>query len=309
MAAFAEAEIDHAFAAVPALWAALSPLGRSLRLPANFLPQQTAEARGAAFNATIGQITDGRGGAVPLPSMAAVLSGLDPADRSRAFLYSPVEGLAELRERWRERQRRGQPEERPSSLPMVTAGPMLGLSVAADLFLAPDRAAVVPADEPLLAEVVTLRTGARLLPLQRSDAGRLDVATAFAALPEGEPALFVLPGGAAADPADRERLAGDLARAAERRPVVAVAYDGDDAGAGSLFWSLVGRQSNLVALSIDVPPDFAGGALGFLTFGRDPADPATRALEDKAKILLRATVGSPSATTQVLLLQALRAGL
>ena len=296
-----EPGMDGAFEAAPALWAALSPLGRSLRLPANFLPQQTAEARGAALNATIGQITDGRGGAVPLPSMAAALAGLDPADRSRAFLYSPVEGIAELRERWRERQRRGQPQERPSSLPIVTAGPLLGLSIAADLFLAADRMVVVPADEPLLAEVVTLRTGARAIP-----AGRLEVAAALADIPDGEPAVAVLP---TTDAAGRDRLAADLVRAAERRPVVAVVVDSPEAGAGSLFWSLAGAHSGLIPLKVDAPPDFAGGALGFLTFGLDPADPAARALEDKAKILLRATVGSPSATTQVLLLQALRAGL
>src|SRR6202035_1674979 len=131
-------------AASPALWEALSPLGRRLRLPANFLPEQTAEARGKAFNATIGQITDGRGKAVPLPVMAAALEGLDEAARSQAFLYSPVEGLAELRQRGRERQRRGRLPGLPSSLPIVTAGPIQALSLAADLFAAPGRAVALP---------------------------------------------------------------------------------------------------------------------------------------------------------------------
>src|SRR3954447_16496057 len=117
---------DALRAASPAIWAALSPLGRRLRLPANFLPQQTAEARGKAFNATIGQITDGHGTAVPLPAMAAALSGLDDAERSRAFLYAPVEGIAELRRAWRDWQRRGMGASQaspPSSLPMVAVGP------------------------------------------------------------------------------------------------------------------------------------------------------------------------------------------
>jgi hypothetical protein len=56
--------------------------------------------------------------------MAAAVAGLDEAERSRAFLYSPVEGFPDLRSRWRERQRRGVPEELPSSLPLVTAGPV-----------------------------------------------------------------------------------------------------------------------------------------------------------------------------------------
>ena len=80
----------------PALWAALSPLARPLRLPANFLPQQTAEARGKTFNATIGQITDGKGKAVPLGPMAEALGGLTEELRNRALLYSPVEGFADL---------------------------------------------------------------------------------------------------------------------------------------------------------------------------------------------------------------------
>ncbi|HET9227376.1 MAG TPA: hypothetical protein VFR31_11965, partial [Thermoanaerobaculia bacterium] len=59
-----------------ALRATLSPLGRRVQQPAAFLPLQTAQARGKRFNATIGQITDGHGKAVPLPTMEAVLSEL-----------------------------------------------------------------------------------------------------------------------------------------------------------------------------------------------------------------------------------------
>ena len=55
----------------PALWAALSPLGRRVRQGAGFLPLQSAEARGKALNATIGQITDGHGRAVPLSMWTA----------------------------------------------------------------------------------------------------------------------------------------------------------------------------------------------------------------------------------------------
>ena len=72
--------------AAPAVWEALSPLGRLSKQPANFLPLQTADARGKPFNATIGQITDGHGRAVPLPSMAAALPELSEEERSRAFL-------------------------------------------------------------------------------------------------------------------------------------------------------------------------------------------------------------------------------
>ena len=58
----------------PAVWETLSPLGRRAHQPANFLPLQSAEARGKPFNATIGQITDGHGRALPLSPMAAAHS-------------------------------------------------------------------------------------------------------------------------------------------------------------------------------------------------------------------------------------------
>lgn len=122
-------------ASSPALWSALSRLGREVNQPVHFLPLQTAEARGKAFNATIGQITDGHGKAVPLPTMAAALGGLSEEARSRAFLYSPVEGLADLRQAWKERQA----HRVPSSLPIVTVGAQHGRALIGDLFIEEGR--------------------------------------------------------------------------------------------------------------------------------------------------------------------------
>lgn len=129
-------------AASPALWSALSRLGREVNQPVHFLPLQTAEARGKPFNATIGQITDGHGRAVPLPTMAAALGGLSDEARSRAFLYSPVEGLADLRHVWKERQA----HRVPSTLPIVTLGAQHGRALIADLFIEEGRIVVSSAD-------------------------------------------------------------------------------------------------------------------------------------------------------------------
>ena len=142
-------------AASPALWSALSRLGRAVHQPVHFLPLQTAEARGKPFNATIGQITDGHGKAVPLPTLAAALGGLSEEARSRAFLYSPVEGLADLRQAWKERQA----HRVPSSLPIVTLGAQHGRALIADLFIeegrivvsSPDGLDDLPDGEPVVA--------------------------------------------------------------------------------------------------------------------------------------------------------------
>lgn len=144
-------------AASPALWSALSRLGREVHQPVHFLPLQTAEARGKTFNATIGQITDGHGKAVPLPTMDAALGGLSEEARSRAFLYSPVEGLADLRQAWKERQA----HRVPSSLPIVTVGAQHCRALVGDLFIeegrivvsSPDGLDGLPDGEPVVAFV------------------------------------------------------------------------------------------------------------------------------------------------------------
>jgi aspartate/methionine/tyrosine aminotransferase len=304
----------------PALWDALSPLGRRARQPANFLPLQTAEARGKAFNATIGQITDGRGRAVPLPSMSAALAGLEEDERSRAFLYSPVEGLADLRRAWREWQRRGQRPELPSSLPIVTCGTAQARGLALELFADEGRAVVLrsggrPGDRDLLGQ----KLGARIFETPPHH-GRFDptaISRALAPLVNGEPAVVLLEfpceeTGYVPTGHERSTLRHSLIGIAEHRPLVVIVDDTwevPETPSGSLFWGLIGRQPNLVPIKVDGADGhlgFPGGRVGFLTFPFDPESGIAVALESKLKMLLRAEVGSPSMASQVVLLRALR---
>ncbi|HEY0552826.1 MAG TPA: aminotransferase class I/II-fold pyridoxal phosphate-dependent enzyme [Thermoanaerobaculia bacterium] len=308
--------------AAPAVWATLSPLGRRALQPLHFLPLQTAEARGKPFNATIGQITDGHGTAVPLPAMAAALGGLDAAERSRAFLYSPVEGIPDLRAAWRDWQRRGQSPDLPSSLPMVTLGTAHARSLAAELFVDERRTVLLPDPVPAEDEALfSLRLGARPIPCACIHGGHFDPAAVsrhLADLPRDEPAVVLLEFPREETgymPVTRERaaLCRGLAEEAERRPLVVIV---DDTWAGlgtpsaSLFWGLTGRHPNLIPLKIDGADGqrgFPGGRVGFLTFPYEPDSAIARALESKAKMLLRAQVGSPSTMTQMVLLRALQA--
>jgi aspartate/methionine/tyrosine aminotransferase len=307
--------------ASPALWLSLSPLGRALRQPSSFLPLQTAEARGKTFNATIGQITDGRGGAAPLPSMAAALSGLDEAERSRAFLYSSVEGFPDLRRLWREWQRRGVRAEIPSSLPMVTLGTSHALALAAELVVSERRKVVLA--EPLRdrdCELLAVRLGAEPIACDCCAGGRFDPAAVprlLAKLPDGEPAVIVLEfprEDTGYEPKSRERTSfcWALAAAAERRPLAVIVddtWEGLGTPSNSLFWGMIGHHPNLVPLKVDGAEGqlgFAGGRTGFLTFPFEPESGIAVALESKLKMLLRAEVGSPSAASQVLLLRAMQ---
>lgn len=251
--------------ASPALWAALSPLGREVQQPAHFLPLQTAQARGKPFNATIGQITDGRGRAVPLPTLDAALGGLDDPARSRAFLYSPVEGLADLRRAWRDRQG----HRIPASLPIVTVGVEQARAILGDLFVTEGRIVVLPEPvRPSDRDLFELRLGA-------------DVRSTLDGLPQGEPVLALVE--------DREALL----RAAERGPVVAIVDE--------RFEDLAGLHGNLVPIRVESAPL----NVGFLTFPFAADSTAADALEKKVKMLLRAQVGSPPAAMQVVLLRAL----
>jgi aspartate/methionine/tyrosine aminotransferase len=303
--------------ASPALWEALSPLGRAVRQPAAFLPLQTAEARGKAFNATIGQITDGRGGAVPLPSMAAALPDLSAEERSRAFLYSSVEGFPDLRRLWRDRQRRGARADIPSSLPVVTLSAFHAVDLAAELFVPEGRRVVLPEPCPEGAwELFALRKGAEVIPCDDRQGGHFDPAAAgrsLTGLPDGEPAVVFLEfprEGSTYTPTTRERtsLCWSLAAAAERRPLVVIvddAWEGQGTPSSSLFWGMVGLHPNLIPVKADGAEGQLGSRVGFLTFPFAPESPIAIALESKVKMLLRAQVGSPPAVSQVLVLRAL----
>lgn len=307
----------------PALSAALSPLGRRAFFSGD-IPAQSAEARGKEINATIGQITDGRGGAVGLPGLAAAFS-LSGEDLSRALLYSPIEGLPEVRQRWREWQRRGIASGIPSTLPVVTVGLSHGLSLLADLFGGEGKAVAIP--DPYWGnyrQAFAIRTGSRVLTAPTYRDGRFNpfaVAEALEGLPEGEPAVAFLnipsnPGGYSPAVEERRQLKESLVEVAGKRPLVVIC---DDAYAGlvfepeipgeSLFWDLAAEHPNLIPVKVDGATkefSFFGGRVGFLTFALDPESETARVLENKLKMLVRATIGSPVAASQVILLQALR---
>jgi len=311
-------------AGAPALFRALSPLGRRAYFPPD-IPAQSAQARGKALNGTIGQITDGRGGAVPLRPMAEALSGLSRNDRNQALLYSPIEGMPEVRRRWREWQRRHAPSGVPSSMPLVTDGLTHALAVLADLFGGEGKALAL--SRPFWGnyrQTFAARTGAVVRTAPAYVAGRYNVhavAEALEELPDGEPAVTLLnlpsnPGGYSLTVDERAQVLASLRGVAERRPLVVIC---DDAYAGlvfepavprwSLFWELVGLHPNLVPVKVDGATkelSFFGGRIGFITFGVDPDSDVARSLESKMKMLVRSVIGSPVATSQVILLQALR---
>ncbi len=318
-----EALREAIHSAAPALWSALSPLGRRVAFPPD-IPFQAAQARTARLNGTIGQVTDGAGRPLAIPAMTAAFA-LDDEQRDRAFLYSPVQGIESVRQAWRSWQRRGVADDVPSSLPIVTAGLTHGLSLAADLFGSPERAVAVAA--PFWGnyrQTFTTRTGARVVTADAYRDGHYHphaYAEALAGEPGDHPVMAIVnlpsnPGGYMPTAQERGELVTSLREIARRRPLVVLC---DDAYAGlvyeevpgrSLFWDLVGLEENLVPVKIDgATKEFSyfGGRVGFLTFPFEPESEAALALESKVKCLTRAVLGSPVATAQVVLEQGLAA--
>ncbi|MEM9557830.1 MAG: aminotransferase class I/II-fold pyridoxal phosphate-dependent enzyme [Acidobacteriota bacterium] len=324
-------------AEAPLLARFLSRLGRDAFFPPD-IPFQAQEARGTTYNGTIGVFTDGAGGAVPLPSMSRAFE-LDAQDLSRAFLYSPVVGLPELRRAWASWQRGGQlcGEEidaaAPTSLPVVTCGLSHGLSLIADLFGQPGRGlSVVSPYWGNYRQIYTMRTGTAVhtAPAYADGVWRPE------ALPEllatlsdesgesggsDEPTMALVnfpsnPGGYMPTADERRRLVDGLLRIADQRPLLVLsddAYSGlvyaDDAPSRSLFWDLAGRHENLLAVKLDGATkefSFFGGRVGFVTFGLELSERAQSALDNKFASMIRSTVGSPVASSQVVLLQSLR---
>jgi aspartate/methionine/tyrosine aminotransferase len=300
----------------PAAYACLSPLGRAAFTPQG-IPAQAAQASSCLYKATMGQVTDGHGHAVPLPALAGVLDGLNT---EQAFLYSAQGGMPALRQAWGQRiDQRGSSVDR--SLPLVTHGLTHGLSLVADLFSQPGTPVLCPF--PTWGNyrgLFGLRRGAELRSWNFFSADDdLNVSgfrEALAKLDGPAIVLVNLPG----NPTGCSPTLGQWnsmceALVAHPGPLVVVcddAYNGMVWEPGLLvaspFYDLV-RDSDpdrLIAIKIDGATKelgFFGGRIGFLTFG--VTGPAADVLEDKTAGLMRASISCLSGPSQAAVISAL----
>jgi aspartate/methionine/tyrosine aminotransferase len=302
----------------PAVWRALSDVGRRAAFPLGN-PAQSAEAKGTALDATIGQITDGKGGPLPLPAVAARVMG----DAAKWLLYSPQQGHPDLRKAWGARQRRWSGgSTAATSQPLVVHGLTQGIGMVAELFADPETTVLLPDLAWENYELMfTLRQGARIrtYPHYAPD-GTYDVDGLARALDETPgKAILVLgfpgnPTGFTPTVAQGRRIVEVVTAA--RGPLVIVF---DDAYAGllfedglltrSLYWDVLERHDpeRHVVIKVDGATKelfFFPGRVGFVTHSATGA--AEAALESKLKCMGRATVGSPPGPSQALVYDALQ---
>lgn len=301
----------------------LSTVGASLFYPLG-IPAQSAEARGCAIDATIGQVTDGHGHAMALPAVAQAIADLEV---SQATLYAPQGGRLDLRRAWQAHIQADAPSgPGPLTLPVATSGLTHGLCLVAALFARPGGTLLLP--DPCWGNYVATfqrlfgaspRTW-RLL-RDRPEPGRALDLDAFRAALAGltEPSTLLL--NFPSNPLGYSPTADEasaLVRAIEDSPVPLVvvcddAYQGmvwePDARGASLFHDLARLDpAQVLAVKIDGATKelfYFGGRVGFISFGAEGE--AAAVLEDKARAAARATISSACATSQAVLAQALTA--
>lgn len=292
----------------------LSPLGRRAVFPKG-IPFQAAAARGTTLNATIGQVTDGAGQPMPLPSLEAALGDLD---RRTCLLYSPQPGHADLRATWRTWQLgwAGRTEG-PITLPFATHGLTHGLGLVADLFADPDTTVILP--KPSWGNyklLFTMRSGARLAFYDFfDDAGGFNL-DGLAEQLEAAPGKVIVilnfpsnPTGYSPTPDEADALVARLA--AHEGPAVFVA---DDAYQGvvhepglldhSIYWRMAeaADPEHHAVIKIDGATKelfFFPSRIGF--FSAALPSEAEPALFSKLNCLVRGSVGSPPGPSQALM--------
>jgi aspartate/methionine/tyrosine aminotransferase len=300
----------------PAAGRCLSPLARRSAFPKG-IPYQSVQARDTEINASIGQVTDGKGNPLPLPGMSGAVTGLDPR---MTFLYSSQEGHAAVRQAWGRRQRRLSGSDAPVSTPMVVHGLTQAVSLVADLFGDEDTDAIIP--DPCWENyhlIFGLRPGARIVAYPFYVDGRFNVdGLADVLARTTRKAIIVVnfpanPAGYSPTPEEARRLVEVLC--AHRGPAVVLfddAYQGmvyeDGLVKRSVFWDVVERcdPERLFPVKADGATKelfFFGGRIAFLTAA--VTGEAEDALLSKWKCVARSSVGVTAGPSQALVLAGL----
>lgn len=295
----------------PALGKALSSFGRRVYAPKG-IPFQAQQAAGCKVNATIGQITDGKGQPLPLDRLGGLMKDLPKKD---VFLYSPIQGRERCRTLWKNKLIAEDIRFSTLSLPGVSLGICHALAMATDLFFERGDTLVVPDlywDN--YDQIFEVRHEARMVHYPFYDGTTFNIKGLKQVLDEVSGKVHVLlnfpnnPTGFSPTLNEIKQIADLLVSAAEKRIVVVYcddAYHGlvfePNATTQSLFFELIDRHPNLIALKADGVTkelSFFGGRVGFLSLGF--SGPVGQYLNEKICGLVRGSVGSPVGISQFL---------
>ena len=308
-------------AGAPQIYDMLSARGKAIYFPFKGILGQTAEAKSAKINATIGTAFENDGSPLTLECLEAMVN-----IPSESFLYAPSFGLAKLREEWGKLLAVKNPglQGKTFSQPVVTAALTHALSIAGYLFVDDGDELIIPDLYWDNYELVFAETyGAKLKFYNTFVNGGFDVQSFSRALLAGKPGKRIVllnfpnnPTGYTPTVAEAIALAAEIRRAGEagNRVIVVLddAYFGlvyeDGIARESLFTSLVDLHANVLGVKLDgaTKEDYVWGfRVGFITFGFQGANAAQlKALENKAAGAVRGTISNAPCISQSILLKA-----
>ncbi len=298
----------------------LSRRGRAIYFPFRGILGQSAEAKSAAINATIGTAFEEDGSPLCLECMEDALN-LPP----ETFLYAPSFGLPKIREAWAGMLREKNPSlaGKAFSLPVVTSALTHGLAVAGYLFLD-------DGDGLLLSDlfwdnyelVFGNAYGAKLVTYPTFRGAGFDMGafeSALAAMPGPRKVLLLNfpnnPTGYTPTHSEADAIGDILLRRAEAGDRLVVLLD--DAYFGlvyeqgiireSLFGRLCDLHPNVLAVKLDGPTkeDYVWSfRVGFVTFGVKGATAGQlKALESKAAGVVRGGISNCAGISQAILVR------
>ena len=305
----------------PQIFDLLSSRGKSIYFPSKGILGQTAEAKSARINATIGTAFEEDGSPLALECMEAMVNV-----PSESFLYASSYGVPRLREAWGKLLTVKNPSLRGKtfSLPVVTAALTHALSVCGYLFVDEGDTLVLPDlywdnYELIFSEAY----GATFSLYNTFINGGYDVEAFSRALSSGGIGKKIVllnfpnnPTGYTVTEGEAKALVSAILKAAEEGNRIVVLLD--DAYFGlvyeegitreSLFPLLVDLHPNVLGVKLDGPTkeDYVWGfRVGFMTFGFQGAkDAELKALEHKTAGVVRGNISNVPNLSQSILLKA-----
>ena len=301
----------------------LSARGKGIFFPRQGILSQSAEAKGAEIDATIGIALEDAGSPMALASLKSLIN----LPGTAAFNYAPSQGRPEIRNIWKTMLQAKNPLLAGAgiSLPVVTSALTHGLSLCGYLFIDSGDTVIMPDLHWENYELIFRNgCGASVAFFQTfTDANGFNVAGFRERLLEGRPGKRIVvlnfpnnPTGYTVTVDEAAKIREALVEAAEAGNSILVIVD--DAYFGlifepgilneSIFGVLCSAHPRILAVKLDGPTkeDFVWGfRVGFATFGTAlHSNDLYNALEAKLAGAIRCTISNASNLGQAILLAA-----